>query len=259
MPAFQRDAFQLDPLAFQTGFMPTDIAGCKLWLDASLIAGNDGDAIGTWTDYSGNGFNATQATAGSKPTLKKPILSGKAIVRFDGGDFLDATPALSDRKPVTYVALVNPTNFSDPNGRAITGSYEHGLEWRLDTAGKQQALKENTASIGTATTAETAGRWTVLVLTYDATGNYAFYSNGVANGSGTNDQTFDAAAHLVVGANQISVAEFWLGDMAELIQYDTVLSAANRRTVEGYLWGKWLRPAPKPLVRSQAVHRASRW
>ncbi len=49
-------------------WVPTDIDGCVLWLRSDSIEGlSDGDPVGTWTDQSGLGNNATQSTELNKP------------------------------------------------------------------------------------------------------------------------------------------------------------------------------------------------
>lgn len=59
-------------------------AGASLVLDARYITGNDGDAIGTWSDRSGNANDATQGTAANKPLLKVNIQGGQPALLFDG-------------------------------------------------------------------------------------------------------------------------------------------------------------------------------
>jgi hypothetical protein len=66
-------------------------ANLALWLDASALVGNDGDAIAAWPDGSGAGHDASQAVASARPALKKGTagLNGRNVVRFDGStDFL---------------------------------------------------------------------------------------------------------------------------------------------------------------------------
>jgi hypothetical protein len=61
-------------------------------IDPGKFGLNDGNAIGTATDYSGNGRNFTQATAGNKPTFKTAIVNGLPVMRFDGvDDYLQTT------------------------------------------------------------------------------------------------------------------------------------------------------------------------
>lgn len=78
-------------------FLPTDIAGLQLWLDANdpatlfqdaakTTAAGDGDVVGAWADKSGQGNDATQATTSKKTSYHTGILNGKPVVRFDGTD-----------------------------------------------------------------------------------------------------------------------------------------------------------------------------
>jgi hypothetical protein len=74
-------------------FSPASIAGLQLWLDASQIAGlNDGDAVATWSDISGNANHATQATASKKPTYQTAEQNGLPGVLGDGVDDLLVCP-----------------------------------------------------------------------------------------------------------------------------------------------------------------------
>ena len=68
-------------------FSPRDVSNLILWLDASAITGlNNNDPVATWSDRSGNGNDATQATATNRPLYKTNIVNGKPVVRFDGVD-----------------------------------------------------------------------------------------------------------------------------------------------------------------------------
>ena len=59
-------------------------------------------------------------------------------------------------------------------------------------------------------------------VTYSATGVWTFYEKGVAKGTGTNNQTFTNG-----NTNISNNTNWWNGDMAELIKYDSVLSAGD--------------------------------
>lgn len=68
-----------------------------LWLKADAITGlADSDPVATWPDSSGNGYNATQGTAGDRPLYKTGIINGRPAVLFDGtSDYLATTALLS--------------------------------------------------------------------------------------------------------------------------------------------------------------------
>lgn len=80
-------------------FNPATLAGIKLWLKADAITGlTDGQAVSSWIDSSGNGFNATQGNGSYQPIYKTNIKNGLPVVRFDGNDDFLATVngAISD-------------------------------------------------------------------------------------------------------------------------------------------------------------------
>lgn len=52
------------------------------WYVADDIAGADDDPIATWVDRSGNGYDLTAPTSANRPTLKKDIINGHAVVRY---------------------------------------------------------------------------------------------------------------------------------------------------------------------------------
>ena len=56
-----------------------------LWYRADAIQGlSDGASVATWSDSSGNGNNATQASSGNRPVWKQNVLNGYPVVRFNG-------------------------------------------------------------------------------------------------------------------------------------------------------------------------------
>ena len=109
----------LRPLA--TGFNPKSISGLALWLDAAdgstLFQNSDGttpataasDPVGYWGDKSGSGRHATQATAGSRPTISATALSPRAAVGGNGGWMTIASTPLVFPATV-FVAGIMPAN-----------------------------------------------------------------------------------------------------------------------------------------------------
>jgi hypothetical protein len=68
-------------------FSPSDINNLLAWYKIDSFTQSHNDAIGTWTDSSGNGYNLSQATTSSKPTYKTDRqLNGHDALWFDGGD-----------------------------------------------------------------------------------------------------------------------------------------------------------------------------
>ena len=67
----------------------------KVWLDASFLTGlTNGTRITSWTDRSGNAWNANQSSAVKRPTYFVNGLNGQPVIRFDrttGPQYLDLT------------------------------------------------------------------------------------------------------------------------------------------------------------------------
>jgi len=219
-------------------YTPDKTPGLQLWLDAAAITGLvDGDAVSSWPDLSANGYHATQTDAAKKPTYKTNILNGKAVVRFDGGDFL-ASNCPADTKPVTIFFVATFTNFT--TGRSVLGPSADGARQlrASGTTGKVSLLQATIAPVGTSNDALTAGVPAVCAVTFGAAG-YAFYINGSPSGSGASAGTFTAGATSLIGARSTLLNDPMLGDIPEIIQFDSVLSASDLTKVTNYLRTKW--------------------
>lgn len=217
-----------------TTFTPSDISGLDLWLQPSNVSQSDNTVIASVTMSVGG--DATQATEANKPTWQTNELNGYGVIRYDGGDFL--TTALSaTQKPVTWFAVVKVTDFLTV--RSIVGSSAaDGLQWRTNTTtGTQSLLDQGTAAIGTSSTGLTAATWTIIAATYSGVGAFAFYLNGVADGTGTVDRAF-ASGTLRIGFNSDGT-EPYLGDIAEMLRYDSVLATGNLNSVGSHLATKY--------------------
>lgn len=84
--------------------VPNSVSGLTLWLKADSLSLNNGDLVGTWTDSSGNGHDATQVNTTRKPTYKTNILNGKPGLVFDGiQTFMDVSSLSSQ----TFFIVLN--------------------------------------------------------------------------------------------------------------------------------------------------------
>lgn len=54
--------------------------------DAGVTLASDGQTVQQWNDLSGNGFNASQLTAGEQPSFQAGEINGLPVVRFDGSN-----------------------------------------------------------------------------------------------------------------------------------------------------------------------------
>ncbi len=66
-------------------FDPTQISGCRLWLDANdpaSIIYSSGTSVSQWNDKSGYRNNVSQATASNQPTISANYVNGKSAMLF---------------------------------------------------------------------------------------------------------------------------------------------------------------------------------
>jgi len=243
----------INPYAF--GFNPLSIAGCKLWLRADTITGlTDGQALTTWLDESGLGNNATQATAAAKPLYKTNIQNGRPVVRFDGvNDFLSVSgnPIARTQTEFAYFAvakintagsnrtildITESTDFSSILLRNIYLSSTGQLETRV---------RDDANSSNASTAAEVLAVFKVVSGTRNGNAVEQFRngsSDGVSseNAIGAMDLgSFYTTVGALRNSSNPNGASFHLGDIAEILIYNTALSTANRQAVEAYLNAKW--------------------
>jgi len=128
-------------------------------------------------------------------------------------------------KPCTFIARVTVTDF-DVARTFMSGSTSSGpVVFKVHTDGKPKLEKGEISTIGYATVAITATVDTVVAASFSATGDWAHYTNGVANGSGTTDPA------ITVNTDRIGVAgttSFPMkGSMAAISVYNAVLTPAQ--------------------------------
>lgn len=194
------------------GFLPSDIAGLKLWLKADAITGlADGASVATWADSSGNGNDATQSTAGSQPLYKTGSVNGLPVVRFDGADDWMSTPSIA--------AITDWTVFVVAKNALTTNAFF------LSAGGDTNSL----------ITDFTAGKWEYFDTPRTVIGNTSTTLFQVIT---------SAVGGSVVGAWYIGrpssgLVVLWGGDIAEIVAYNSLLSAGQITQVQGYLAAKY--------------------
>ena len=173
---------------------PASIAGLQLWLDASQIVGlNDGDAVATWSDLSGNGLNFTQATASKRPLYKTGAQNGLPGVLADGVDDIMESAVVdwsAHDKCTVFLAMKNPVAAVElffersPNLNVNPG----GFSIVTDATVLQPAIRTTTGAIYSVVTTPTASG--VVVVKIDlalTTAALTATLNGTAFGTRTWD------------------------------------------------------------------------
>lgn len=251
---------------------PLDIAGCKLWLkaDGTLWQDDarttpvtaDGQAVGSLDDGSTAANHATQATAGNRPVFKTNIANGKPVIRFDGvNDFLASTTSATSANTRTVLAVCKSTTAGGGTVFVNRPSGTRGFLARLLRSGGVTYvggdLNTNAtvaADLSTAWQSFCVGAW----LQDPATTYLSFYLNSTqyAVTAGNPPDLEAGTAGYGLGRVNAGVAQYWTGDIAEWVVYDTQLSTANRNLVEQYLAAKYGITLPAPPAPSDLVATA---
>lgn len=221
-----------------------------LWLRADDLALPDGAAVARWSDVSGQGAHASQATASRRPILDAGVIQGHAAVRFDGADDrldLAVNTFAAASFPLTVFAVLKTTDASAHV--AGTGSSSAGYLTTygggLTLVGGAPTLKANNAGYGLHLTAPSpihdgAPR---LVSGVARAGGSALsvgcaiegLSGAATNAYGYGKSTLGASD----GSSSDKVIDPFAGAIAELIVYRRALGDAEQAAIEDYLTGKY--------------------
>lgn len=208
-------------------------------LDTAAIAtfvGAGSGFVTTWYDQSGNGRNATQATAVRQPLYVASGQNNRPVIRWGGTAWMEATYGGGSAYTALVVAKLTPTGGLNriliqlrrsasitpiqANIRAIADAQVWNLSHRNDA---------NT-SVGVTGAALTAD-WLLHTAQWNGS-QITLWRNGVASdpvaASGTT--TVDT---LYLGRPWESSAQFlWPGDMAELVIANAAWSTDDRQAAE---------------------------
>lgn len=223
-----------------------------LWLDASDTSTitSAANRVSAWADKSGNGNNASQSTAGLKPTTNTTTMNGKNVLDFSSNLIVTSSFLIH---PATTTFIVFTSSSS-----AAQIFMEHGPNWNTSSGeiffinsatqysfgynrGGAAPLGGNSAIL----TTRTSGAHQLSFVT-DGT-----YANGLAWQDAaaltktltySNTVSTSATAVLNIGDRAGGAVLPLAGSLAEIIIYNSSLSTANRQTVEAYLKAKWGTP-----------------
>jgi hypothetical protein len=210
----------LDALDSQTLYSSTDCS--------TTAATTDNASVACWRDKSTQGNNASAAAAGNRPSLQLNEFNANPILRFASNDYLDFTN-ISDIRTVFIVNKSSATTYQQVLGHTTS------TDWFTNDA---------TLLGASASSALRSGNWRFNrsditdPQLYTQNGQYSLYSiesnanveaNHLASDRKTNNRNF-------------------VGDVAEVIIYDRVLTNTEKTNLENYLYDKWFSVAPSELT-----------
>lgn len=230
----------INPFRFGGTFSPDQVTGLYQWLKADAITGlNNGDAIATWEDSSGNNRDATQATGANQPTYQTNVVNSLPVVRFDGSDdylLLGDFSALTEGEVFIVIKIdADPPGADAQSGLAVWGSSSSAAHFPY-TDGTIYDDFGSTTRKTTVNPTPALTSWRVYNV-WSVSGDWASNLDGSSlYSTATNTVSFPASVNL--GISFLSIY-FLDGDVAEFIMYDNKLSNGDRSSVQTYLDTKY--------------------
>lgn len=229
---------------WDTGCVP----GLQLWYRADALTNlAEGAPVASWPDSSGNGRAATQAVAANRPTYAAAGLNGRPAVRFNGvSSFLGlaASPLAPGRARTVFVvgrddggvggALLTFRGAAPVHALALlwTGS-ALSIYSDVVAAADGATIGDQRALIRAPFLAEfaAAGAGSKIRCWLNGTAQAVTQPGAVG--------LDDGADGLRIGLREGAMGQPWNGMIAEVLVYDSALSAADRQRAERYLAGKY--------------------
>jgi hypothetical protein len=251
----QRDRFLYAPSVVYE-FTPSHLwdSGVALWLDAAdqstLFQNSDGttpataanDPIGCWLDKSGNGRHAT-ATSGDRPSYNVNPINDTPTINFTTSHSLSGSFA-----PVTDLSLFLVCRFgsaSNSVGRLFTLAPANAADTTapafiplLRGNPSLQAVEAFFATTFRARADIIYDTFFLARVTYTG----ATVSISINNGSpstGTGSIAGNSFARYGIGTGFGGSAPAIVGDVAEVIAFDRLITPAEEAAVQSYLSKKW--------------------
>ena len=230
-----------------------------LWLSAdNAVYSNAGITpaanthnVAQWNDRSGNGRNASHATAGERPNYQTGVLNGLPVIRFtaaNGDRLLSTNVATGNTASVFAVASWSSLPSSNPGiihaapvGLAFSGTTNHKVigMWVSNTGSNMvwgRGVQSNNSQRDIPqTTGTTVNTFYSFANVYDGS-NITQYVNNTGAGSVSYDGTLKSWSDFGIGRQ---ATESWNGDIAEIIAYNQSVNSAQRIIINNYLAAKY--------------------
>lgn len=235
-----------------SSFTPSDISGIQLWVDAQDATSytNTAGALTALTDKSGKGVTLTPVNS---PTISTNAnLGGKTVFRFNGTSQYVQTNLDIGEDVFANLSVIIVTK----------QTAQAGGPWGGDDGGWDRFLLDDTQNGLTSTTtdgsAKQQGTWNsttanIIVTEFqeDVVSGSNLYFNGSAQyGAGftaNHGPQTDAFLQIAsIGGSPGVTKRLFVGDIGEVIIYDSVLSTTDRQKLEGYLACRWSLQASLP-------------
>jgi hypothetical protein len=253
--ADQRNGIVLTPA--ETAFAPTDISGLEAWYKSGVGVTLNGSDVSQWDDQSGNARHLTQGTAANQPLYNATDANwnGLASITFNGtSDFLlchAVAPAIFQGTDKAWTIVTAVKRAAGGTYRFLMGSNDIAgggnaqviLSHKWNSVDDYVVYKRDTAAASVDSHIGTSGD-TAVIIRWQHSGTVAeVYVNGSSAGTSANNvgaltvQDVFCIGGFPTAAT--TAANFWVGDIAEVVMYSRLLTAGEQTQIEDYFNDKF--------------------
>jgi hypothetical protein len=238
-------------IAFASGATTVPSQDLKLWLRADAGVTSSGALVSQWSDQSGTGTNAAQATATRQPTLIANAINGLPALGFDGVDDFMTFNLPMTGFPGATIFLVGASTSATQDGtwHGATNSaifWNENSDWSTIFLTPFQRHVKYQFGTGWPNNLSTYTRPVSLGTTFSVNtaikngANEALYVNGSlvfsAGGKGPALMNSRPTGNLGRGYNDNT---YFSGRIAEVLVYTRALTDSERQSVEAYLLARY--------------------
>ena len=240
----QSGTFQLLVQDGGNQYNPTNIsasANCQLWLDASDRSSMalSGATLSRWNDKSGHSNNATGTASIATNALLSLTSAGRAqTVHFNGSQQLLMDLSSLSNSPYTILVMEvgaakgSGNSYFIGNNGGFNTDLTLGIGYQTTSQFRWQQYADD-LNYNASFTTVAPRQWT-MNLAPAFTKNLYLNSSLVGTAGGIGFLKGPNLVNGTVGYNN------YVGDIAEMIVYNTSLSAQDQTNLQNYLAGKWL-------------------
>lgn len=218
---------------------PTTVSNLRgRWKAANITGVSDGDVVSSWTDISGSGLHAVQATGGLQPIFRSSgafLPNGRPCVEFVQASSQYVRATFTNTGNVTRFAVYQVKNVAS---QMAIYTYNAGYElWVTTTSINQKLDVPNVAGVALVGAHFTlsGGIWYAGTLSANGTNSHTTYLNGAVDGVGTTAATTTSAALDFGGRGWSGTGKYLDGYIAEILDYSRILNGAERAVVHSYI------------------------
>jgi len=233
-------------------FSPGNLSGLSLWLKADAGVTLSGSNVTAWADQSGNGNNAS-ANSGEEPTFVSSFSNSKPAIEFSG---ISQVMQIADANSLDFLAtssFIVLKYLGQGTGNNIV--YVKNANNGSPTDPAMYGLVAKTAGGGVVSFSMNVGGWVdyptsiditnsdpkILSMIYDGTDQNVYSNGGFSDTFSIGGNIATSTGLLQIGGyNQsFDAAEYFNGQIAEIIMYNRAVTTPERQQVEAYLNTKY--------------------